>query len=226
MENGPRKMKTDLFAWNDDNALDDASKVILSGGIIVYPTDTVYGFGVDATNENSIRRLNNLKNRTGPISVIASDGDVTISPSGDPRLILTGSGHPQLTLTNTSGSDHCGVNFGDSDDNNAGMIQYTNSSDYMVFHTGGTERIRIHNGLYTTFGTTSTYPRNGGIVEFFPEDNPFSFEVNSTKDLLDKFSLLQNSELVESQSNENFRHIEKALSKENYLNSFREIVKW
>ena len=76
MENGPRKMKTDLFAWNDDNALDDASKVILSGGIIVYPTDTVYGFGVDATNENSIHRLNNLKNRTGPISVIASDGDV------------------------------------------------------------------------------------------------------------------------------------------------------
>ena len=76
MENGPRKMKTDLFAWNDDNALDDASKVILSGGIIVYPTDTVYGFGVDATNENSINRLNNLKNRTGPISVIASDKNV------------------------------------------------------------------------------------------------------------------------------------------------------
>tara|TARA_B100000282_G_scaffold283648_1_gene247481 strand:- start:321 stop:1016 length:696 start_codon:yes stop_codon:yes gene_type:complete len=75
-------------------------------------------------------------------------------------------------------------------------------------------------------GINSVYPRNGGIVEFFPEDNPFSFEVNSTKDLLDKFSLLQNSELVESQSNENFRHIEKALSKENYLNSFREIVKW
>ena len=75
-------------------------------------------------------------------------------------------------------------------------------------------------------GINSVYPRNGGIVEFFPEDNPFSFEVNSTKDLLDKFSLLQNSELVESQSNENFRHIEKVLSKENYLNSFREIAKW
>ena len=75
-------------------------------------------------------------------------------------------------------------------------------------------------------GINSVYPRNGGIEEFFPKDNPFSFEVNSSKDLLEKFSLLQNSELVESQSNENFRHIEKALSKENYLNSFREIVKW
>ena len=76
MENDPTKMNADLLAWNDDNALDHASKVILSGGIIVYPTDTVYGFGVNATNENSIKRLNNLKNRTGPISVIATDRKV------------------------------------------------------------------------------------------------------------------------------------------------------
>ena len=76
MENNPTKMNADLLFWNDDNALDDASKFILNGGIIVYPTDTVYGFGVDATNENSINRLNNLKNRTGPISVIAPDNDV------------------------------------------------------------------------------------------------------------------------------------------------------
>ena len=69
-------MNADLLAWNDDNALDDASKVILNGGIIVYPTDTLYGFGVDATNENSIKRLNNLKNRTGPISVIATNRNV------------------------------------------------------------------------------------------------------------------------------------------------------
>ena len=76
MENNPTKMNADLLFWNDDNALDNASKVISSGGIIVYPTDTVYGFGVDATNENSIKRLNNLKNRKGPISVIASDKNV------------------------------------------------------------------------------------------------------------------------------------------------------
>ena len=128
----------------------------------IFFTDT------DASNQGGIiykhsdDSLNFQTNGTEKFS-IASDGDVTMSCTGDPRLILTGSGHPQLTLTTTSGSDHCGINFGDSDDINAGMIQYTNSSDYMVFHTGGTERIRIHNGLYTTFGTTSTYPRNGGI---------------------------------------------------------------
>ena len=76
MENNPTKMNADLLFWNDDKTLDNASKVISSGGIIIYPTDTVYGFGVDATNENSIKRLNNLKNRKGPISVIASGKNV------------------------------------------------------------------------------------------------------------------------------------------------------
>ena len=56
MENNPIRMNADLLFWNDDNALDNAFKVISSGGIIVYPTDTVYGFGVDATNENSIKK--------------------------------------------------------------------------------------------------------------------------------------------------------------------------
>ena len=76
MENDLTKMTADLLAWNDHNALDDASKFILNGGIIVYPTDTVYGFGVDATNENSIKMLYNLKNRKGPISVIASGKNI------------------------------------------------------------------------------------------------------------------------------------------------------
>ena len=76
MENHTTKMSANIIAWNDDNVLNDASKSILNGGIIVYPTDTVYGFGVDATNEISISRLNNLKNRTGPISVIASGKNV------------------------------------------------------------------------------------------------------------------------------------------------------
>ncbi len=73
-------------------------------------------------------------------------GNIKINrATGDPKLIISGSGHAQLTLTNTTGADHCGVNFGDNDDINAGMIQYTNgsSNDYMVFHTAGSERFRI-----------------------------------------------------------------------------------
>ena len=76
MENNSNEMKASILNWNDSEALQKAIKIIFKGGIIVYPTDTIYGFGVDATNENSINQLNKLKNRTGPISVIAPDKNV------------------------------------------------------------------------------------------------------------------------------------------------------
>jgi len=41
-----------------------------NGEIIVYPTDTLYGFGVDATNTKAIQNLNKLKGRVQPLSII------------------------------------------------------------------------------------------------------------------------------------------------------------
>ena len=76
MENNSNEMKASILNWDDNRALKQAKKIIIEGGIIVYPTDTLYGFGIDATNENSINQLNKLKNRTGPISVIAPDKNV------------------------------------------------------------------------------------------------------------------------------------------------------
>ncbi len=59
------------ISLHDSNAISLAAKVIQDGGIVVYPTDTLYGFGVDATNGNAISKLNTLKGRSGPISVVA-----------------------------------------------------------------------------------------------------------------------------------------------------------
>ena len=66
-------MSTNQVLLNSKNALQAAGNAILFGGVIVYPTDTLYGFGVDARNENAIKRLNAIKGRTGPMSVIAPD---------------------------------------------------------------------------------------------------------------------------------------------------------
>jgi len=44
-----------------------------SGNIIIYPTDTLYGFGVDASNEKAINKLNKLKNRIQPLSILLSN---------------------------------------------------------------------------------------------------------------------------------------------------------
>ena len=64
-------MKPKIINWKDKNALKVATKIINSGGILVYPTDTIYGFGVNAKDPIAIDKLNTMKNRTGPISVIA-----------------------------------------------------------------------------------------------------------------------------------------------------------
>jgi L-threonylcarbamoyladenylate synthase len=41
-----------------------------NGDVIVYPTDTLYGFGVDATNSDAIQKLNRLKGRSQPLSIV------------------------------------------------------------------------------------------------------------------------------------------------------------
>ena len=76
MENKPKVMEPIVLNWKNKNAIEKAKQTILEGGLLVYPTDTIYGFGVDATNADSIKRINTLKNREGPISVIAPGNEI------------------------------------------------------------------------------------------------------------------------------------------------------
>lgn len=52
-----------------------ALSVIGRGGAVVYPTDTVYGLGVDALRDSSIERLFKIKKRpeTKPVPVMVKD---------------------------------------------------------------------------------------------------------------------------------------------------------
>ena len=53
-----------------DQYIDLAHNAIANGEVIVYPTDTLYGFGVDATNTVAVQRLNRLKGRVQPLSIV------------------------------------------------------------------------------------------------------------------------------------------------------------
>jgi L-threonylcarbamoyladenylate synthase len=53
-----------------DNEVEKALTVLRNGGIILYPTDTVWGIGCDATNEKSVRRIFELKQREDSKSMI------------------------------------------------------------------------------------------------------------------------------------------------------------
>ena len=58
-----------------DQYIDLAKNTLENGEVIVYPTDTLYGFGVDATNTEAIQRLNRLKGRVKPLSIILESID-------------------------------------------------------------------------------------------------------------------------------------------------------
>ena len=66
----------EIISIDDKNAIQTASEIIKSGGLIVYPTDTLYGLGVDSRNESAINRVNQIKNRKTPISVIGWSIDI------------------------------------------------------------------------------------------------------------------------------------------------------
>ena len=54
----------------DKEDLQAALRVLRSGGIIVYPTDTVWGIGCDATNEDAVKRIYALKQREDSKSML------------------------------------------------------------------------------------------------------------------------------------------------------------
>ena len=59
-------------------AVGQAVKVLRSGGLFLYPTDTVWGIGCDACNEDAVRKVFDLKRRADSKSLVllAQDADM------------------------------------------------------------------------------------------------------------------------------------------------------
>lgn len=54
----------------DRDDLQEALSILKKGGIILYPTDTVWGIGCDATNEEAVQRIFQLKQRSDSKSML------------------------------------------------------------------------------------------------------------------------------------------------------------
>ncbi|TCD11163.1 threonylcarbamoyl-AMP synthase [Pedobacter frigidisoli] len=50
--------------------INKAFEILKSGGVILYPTDTIWGLGCDATNPDAVEKLLNIKNRPAEKSLI------------------------------------------------------------------------------------------------------------------------------------------------------------
>lgn len=45
-------------------SVEEAAKLFFNGGVFVYPTDTIYGFGGNPFNDNVLHRISEIKKRT------------------------------------------------------------------------------------------------------------------------------------------------------------------
>ena len=84
----------------DKEDLQEALRVLREGGIIAYPTDTVWGIGCDATNAEAVKRIYALKRREDSKSMLvlldsAAKLDYYVDvPEAAEMLLTTTSPHP------------------------------------------------------------------------------------------------------------------------------------
>lgn len=62
-----------------DQSVIDAVEVLRSGGLILYPTDTVWGIGCDATNKEAVERVYRLKKSDNKHSMIVLCGTLDMA---------------------------------------------------------------------------------------------------------------------------------------------------
>ena len=72
--------------------------ILKKGGIILYPTDTVWGLGCDATNPSAVEKIFRIKTRSGSKSLI-------ILVNGDQMLDRYVNGIPEISFELTGVSD-------------------------------------------------------------------------------------------------------------------------
>ena len=73
-------MKTLFYDWKEninEEELENVIKVIVDGGVVIFPTDTVYGVAANSLDETAIKKLFDLKERNDnkPICVLTSSVD-------------------------------------------------------------------------------------------------------------------------------------------------------
>lgn len=114
----------------DEKIIDEAIDVLADGGVVLYPTDTVYGLGANIFNGMAVRRVFEIKQRSllKPLSILVSDVkaiDLVAKTSLKQKEVI---GHhlpgPYTFILNkrkivprvvTSGSVHVGVRVPDNE---------------------------------------------------------------------------------------------------------------
>lgn len=79
------------LSLEDGRALEEAIQVLQQGGVIAFPTDTVYGIGASLQHPSALQRIYDIKGRSfdKPLPILISRPEVVddLSPDVDERFI-------------------------------------------------------------------------------------------------------------------------------------------
>lgn len=63
-----------LFKTKNEYFIDEAKKILENSGLVAFPTETVYGLGADARNENACKKIFRVKGRPSDNPLIVHIG--------------------------------------------------------------------------------------------------------------------------------------------------------
>lgn len=73
-------METKIFKIDNENieksCMEEMGKIIRDGGLVAFPTETVYGLGADATNEDAVKKIFEAKGRPADNPLIVHFAEV------------------------------------------------------------------------------------------------------------------------------------------------------
>ena len=72
-------MKTEILKLSDKKTLPKAVEILSTSGIIVYPTETIYGIGADATNDKAVSKVMNIKKRAKSKHILIAFSDMKMA---------------------------------------------------------------------------------------------------------------------------------------------------
>ncbi len=82
-------VKTEVISAEHPESAAKAARVLNEGGVIVYPTETLYGLGALASIGEAVERIFNIKGRPygKPIPLLVKDKDMLLQIAEDNRLV-------------------------------------------------------------------------------------------------------------------------------------------
>ncbi|MBI4707450.1 MAG: threonylcarbamoyl-AMP synthase [Candidatus Omnitrophica bacterium] len=115
-------VKLDQSSFNNNEYLKEAAGILMRGGLVIIPTETVYGVAANAFNQKAVALLNKIKNRPAnkPFSFIIDDksrvDDLAIGiPVAGYKLISKFWPGPLTVVLNSSGGGKIGLRMSDNE---------------------------------------------------------------------------------------------------------------